>query len=170
MIKKLNIDERFEILKNVNSYRKEYEGRLQPMERLRPDKPATFISIGGGELGDLAITAAKRHYGGINGGIRTIAFDRYHGFPAQDSADYYEVFNMMDGDMLEKYIKKYVPNPNDPHAIYLEVEMIDTERTFKLSMEEGYKVMSTPYGPLICMDRHATKIMFNMLGLERVEW
>lgn len=170
MIKKLSVDERFEILKNVNSYRREYEGKLQPMERLRPDRPATFISIGGGELGDLAITAAKRHYGGINGGIKTVAFDRYHGFPAQDSADYYEVFNMMDGDMLEKYIKKYVPNPNDPHAIYLEVEMIDTERTFKLSMEEGYKVMSTPYGPLICMDRHATKIMFNMLGLERVEW
>ncbi|MEM0285957.1 MAG: ATP-grasp domain-containing protein [Candidatus Methanomethyliaceae archaeon] len=170
MVKKLTIEERYEILKNVNSYREEYEKKLQPIEKLRTDKPAIFISIGGGELGDLAITAAKRHFGGINGGIKTVAFDRYYGFPAQDTADFYEVFNMMDGNTLEKYIRKYVPNPEEHHAIYLEVEMIDTERTFKLSMEEGYKVMSTPYGPLICMDRHSTKLMFDMLKLERVEW
>jgi phosphoribosylglycinamide formyltransferase 2 len=170
MVKKLTEEERIKLLKNVNSYRREFEDRLSPLDGLRRDKPVTFISVGGGELGDLAVTAAKRIYGGLSGGIRTIAFDRYNGFPAQDSSDYYEIFDMKDGDALENYIRKYIPDPNEPHAIYLEVEMIDTERTFRLGMEEGYRVMSTPYGPLVCMDRHATKMMFDMLRLERVEW
>ncbi|MEM3366202.1 MAG: ATP-grasp domain-containing protein [Candidatus Methanomethyliaceae archaeon] len=170
MVKKLTEEERIELLNNIKSYRREFESKLSPLDGLKRDKPVTFISVGGGELGDLAITAAKRQYGGLPGGIRTVAFDRYNGFPAQDSSDYYEVFDMKDGDALEKYIRKYVPNPEEPHAIYLEVEMIDTERTFRLGMEEGYRVMSTPYGPLVCMDRHATKMMFDILRLERADW
>ncbi|MGC8935848.1 MAG: ATP-grasp domain-containing protein [Candidatus Methanomethylicaceae archaeon] len=170
MVKKLSEREREELLKNIEGFRKEFEGRLAPLGGLRRERPITFISVGGGELGDLAVTAARRVYGGLPGGIRTVAFDRYNGFPAQDASDYYEVFDMKDGDMLEKYIRKYLPDPEEPHAIYLEVEMIDTERTFRLGMEDGYRVMSTPYGPLVCMDRHATKMMFDMLRLERLDW
>ena len=170
MLKKLTEEERIELLNHIKSYRKEFESKLSPLDGLKREKPVTFISIGGGELGDLAVTAAKRHYGGLSGGLRTVTFDRYNGFPAQDSSDYYEVFDMKDGDALEKCIRKYVPNPEDPHAIYLEVEMIDTERTFRLGMEEGYRVTSTPYGPLVCMDRHATKMMFDLLQLERTDW
>lgn len=162
--------ERVQLIKEIDSMRKEVEGRLAPLDRLSPEDPATFISVGGGELGDLAITAAGRHYGGARGGIISVAFDKYHGFPAQDAADYSEVFNMMDGDQLEKMIKKYVPDPRAPHAIYLEVERIDTQRAYKLGMEEGYKIMSTPYGPLVCMDRHATKLMFERLGLKMAPW
>ena len=77
---------------------------------------------------------------------------------------------MLNGDLLEKNIKKYVPNPNQPHVIYLEIERIDTLRACQLGIREGYRVMSTPYGPLICMDRHLTKLMFDRLGLPRVEW
>lgn len=170
MVKRLDEEGRKELLRNIKSYRRDFEAKLSPLDGLVRDKPVTFISVGGGELGDLAVTAAKRHYGGLPGGIRTVSFDRYNGFPAQDSSDYYEVFDMKDGDALERYIRKYVPDPDEPHAIYLEVEMIDTERTFRLGMDEGYKVMSTPYGPLVCMDRHATKMMFDMLHLERVDW
>jgi phosphoribosylglycinamide formyltransferase 2 len=168
MIKRL--EERIELLKNIDSYRREFESKLHPIEELKPNEPVIFMSIGGGELGDLAITTAKRYFGGVLGGIKTVVFDRYYGFPAQDVSDYFEVFDIKNGDLLEKNIKKYIPNPNVPHAIYLEVEMIDITRTFKLGMEENYKVMSTPYGPLVCMDRHLTKMMFDKLGLERVPW
>ena len=34
----------------------------------------------------------------------------------------------------------------------------------RLGIEEGYRVASTPYGPLICMDRHLTKLMFDRLN------
>lgn len=167
---RMKVEERIRLIEQVPSYRSEVEKRLSPIESLEPSRPAVFISIGGGELGDLAITSAKRYFGGERGGIKMVAFDRYAGFPAQDVADNSECFDMMDGDMLEKAIKKYVPDPSIPHSIYLEIEKINTYRTFKLGMEEGYRVMSTPYGPLICMDRHATKLMFDELGLNRVEW
>jgi formate-dependent phosphoribosylglycinamide formyltransferase (GAR transformylase) len=73
-----------------------------------------------------------------------VTFDRYEGFPAQDAADASEVINMLDGDQLEKAIKKYVPSPDKPHAIYLEIERCDTMRVFKLGVEQRYKVVSTP--------------------------
>ncbi len=170
MVFKMSEKERAYLIKEIDSLRKEIEGRLVPLERISPGIPATFISVGGGELGDLATTAAGRRFGGARGGIVSVAFDKYHGFPAQDAADYSEVFDMMDGDQLEGKIKKYVPDPRAPHAIYLEVERIDTKRAYKLGMEEGYRVMSTPYGPLVCMDRHATKLMFDKLGLNMAPW
>jgi phosphoribosylglycinamide formyltransferase 2 len=77
---------------------------------------------------------------------------------------------MMNGDLLEERLRRHVPDPSVPHAIYLEVEKIDTYRAYRLGMEKGYRIMSTPYGPLVCMDRHATKLMFDRLGLERVDW
>ncbi len=166
---RMSPDERNDLLKNVPSYRKEAEGKLSPIDMLDPSRPAVFFSVGGGELGDLAVTAAKRYFGGSRGGLKTVAFDVYDGFPAQDAADYAEVFNMMDGERLERAIRKYVPDPSAPHAIYLEVEKINTYRAFQLGMK-GYRVMSTPYSPLVCMDRHATKIMFDALGLERADW
>ena len=76
----------------------------------------------------------------------------------------------MDGDLLEERIRKYIPDPSRPHAIYLEIEKADTRRACMLGVREGYRVMSTPYGPLICMDRHLTKLMFDRLGIPRVEW
>jgi len=167
---RMSPEERIRLMEQVPSYRSSIERRLSPIESLEPSRPAVFISVGGGELGDLAVTAAKRYFGGKDGGLKVVAFDRYNGFPAQDVADHYECFDMMNGDMLEKAIRKYVPDPSTPHSIYLEVEKINTYRAFKLGMEEGYKVMSTPYGPLICMDRHATKLMFDKLGLNKVEW
>ena len=164
------LEERLKLLKEAEEYRKEFESKLSPIQKLNPEKPVTFISVGGGELGDLTLTAAKRQLGGLGGGIKTVVFDRYEGFPAQDIADFYECFNMLDGTLLEKNIKKYVPDPNQPHVIYLEIERIDTVRACQLGIREGYRVMSTPYGPLICMDRHLTKLMFDKLNLPRVDW
>ncbi len=161
---------RLKLLKEAESFKKPFEERLRPLEFLSLRNPAVFISVGGGELGDLAITAAKRMLGGVNGGVKTVVFDRYEGFPAQDVADAYEVFDMLDGDRLEEAIRRHIPDPGEPHAIYLEIERVDTLRVCRLGIEEGYRVASTPYGPLICMDRHLTKLMFDRLSLPRVEW
>ncbi|MGQ9781371.1 MAG: ATP-grasp domain-containing protein [Nitrososphaeria archaeon] len=166
----MSLEERLETLKEAEEYRREFERNLHPCSELDPRKPFTFISVGGGELGDLAVTAAKRQLGGSKGGVMTVAFDVYEGFPAQDAADHTRVFNMMDGDELEKSIRKFVPDPSQPHAIYLEVEKADTARVCRLGVREGYKVMSTPYGPLICMDRYLTKLMFDKLKVPRVDW
>ena len=161
---------RLKFLEEAKAFKAEFERRLTPIEHLSPRNPAVFVSVGGGELGDLALTAAKRMFGGLNGGVRTVVFDRYEGFPAQDVADAYEVFDMLNGDRLEEAIRRHIPDPNEPHAIYLEIERVDTLRVCKLGIEAGYRVASTPYGPLICMDRHMTKLMFDKLGLPRVEW
>lgn len=163
-------EERLKLLGEAEAFKKEFEGKLTPVECLSPRSPAIFISVGGGELGDLALTAAKRLLGGLNGGVKTVVFDRYKGFPAQDAADAYEVFDMLDGDRLEEAIRRHIPDPNEPHAIYLEIERVDTLRVCRLGIEGGYRVASTPYGPLICMDRHMTKLMFDKLSLPRVEW
>ncbi|RLG07318.1 MAG: hypothetical protein DRN59_01455 [Thaumarchaeota archaeon] len=163
------IEERMRILEEAAEFRKEYESKLNPIESLSPEDPFTYISVGGGELGDLVVTAAKRELGGMGGGVRIVAFDRYEGFPAQDTADFSEVINMLDGDQLEKAVRKYVPDPSKPHAIYLEIERCDTMRVFKLGMN-GYRIISTPYGPLIGMDRLTTKLLFDKIGIPSVEW
>jgi len=165
-----SLEKKIKFLKSAEEYKKEFESKLFPVEELNPQKPIVFISIGGGELGDLTVTAAKRLLGGLGGGVKTVVFDRYEGFPAQDVADQYECFDMLNGDLLEKYIRKHVPNPDQPHVIYLEIEKINTLRACELGIKEGYRVMSTPYGPLICMDRHLTKLMFDRLNLPRVDW
>lgn len=164
------IEEREKIIEEAAQFKKEYESILEPIDELNPKRPFVYISIGGGELGDLVLTAAKRELGGINGGIMTVAIDRYEGFPAQDVADYYEIVDMLNGDALEKCIKKYIPDPKEPHAIYLEIERIDTLRMFKLGKTEGYRIVSTPYAPLIGMDRLGTKLLFEKVGVPVVEW
>jgi len=163
-------EERLNLLGEAEVFKREFEQKLTPIECLSPRSPTIFISVGGGELGDLALTAARRLLGGINGGVRTIAFDRYEGFPAQDVVDAYEVFDMLNGDRLEEAIRRHIPDPNEPHAIYLEIERVDTLRVCRLGIEGGYRVASTPYGPLICMNRHMTKLMFDRLKLPSVEW
>ncbi len=165
------LEDRLEILERAHSFKKEYEGRLGPLEGLEVERPFIYVSIGGGELGDLVLTAARRMLGGRNGGILTVAIDRYEGFPAQDVADHHEIVDMLDGEALEKCIRKYIPDPaNTPHAIYLEIERVDTVRMFKLGVEEGYNVVSTPYAPLIGMDRYCTKLLFEKVGAPAVEW
>jgi phosphoribosylglycinamide formyltransferase 2 len=164
------LKEGLRFLEEAREFKERFEAQLSPLEELSPSKPFTYLSIGGGELGDLVISAAKRLLGGQKGGIRTVVFDRYDGCPAQDVADSFEGFDMMKGDLLEAQVRKYIPKPSEPHAIYLEIEKIDTRRMCQLGIKDGYRVMSTPYGPLICMDRYLTKLMFDELRIPRLEW
>ncbi len=165
------LESRIRILDEASSFRREHEKKLEPIDKLDSRKPFVYISVGGGELGDLVLIAAKRILGGIGGGIKTIAIDRYEGFPAQDIADSYEIIDMLNGDLLEKAIRKYVRNPlEDKHAIYLEIERADTKRIFELGIKENYNIISTPYAPLIGMDRLSTKLLFEKVNIPMVDW
>lgn len=162
--------DRERLLEEAHEFGEKLDSSTSPTEHLDPRNPVTFISVGGGELGDLVVTAAKRIIGGVGGGVKTVVFDRYHGFPAQDSADYSEVFDLIDGDSLRKAIKKYVPDPSAPHVIFLEIERAATYTTFELGVKENFNVASTPYAPLIFMDRYLTKLLFDKLNLPSVNW
>lgn len=165
------IESRLEILEEAASFREKYESGLEPLTELNPRNLFIYMAIGGGELGDLALTAAKRILGGVNGGVKTVAIDRYHGFPAQDAADAYEIIDMLNGDLLEKAIRKYISDPSRiRHAIFLEIERADTMRIFRMGVNEGYNVVSTPYAPLVGMDRLSTKLLFDKIGVPGVEW
>ncbi len=164
------LERKLDLLKAAEEYKTRFEAGLSPIQELDPEKPVTFISVGGGELGDLVVTAAKRQLGGVGGGLRTVVFDRYEGCPAQDVADSFECFDMMNGALLEEKLRKHVPDPREPHVVYLEIEKANTSKAFEMGLTDGYRIMSTCYGPLICMDRYLTKLMFDYLKVPRVEW
>lgn len=165
------MERRLRLLEEAESYARELERELEPLEKLDPRRPYTFVSIGGGELGDLVLTAAKRVLGGPAGGVVTVALDRYEGFPAQDSADRYEVVDLLDGAALREAVRRHVPRPREqPHAVYVEIESANVDAVFRMGVEEGYNVVSTPYAPLVGTDRLATKLMFEKLGLPAVRW
>ncbi len=165
------IESREEILEEAMRYSGESEEKMEPLERMEPSKPFVYVSLGGGELGDLVLSAARRILGGMPAGIKTVAMDGYQWFPAQDSADEYEVVDMMDGGLLEAAIARHVGDPSsNRHALFLEVERVDTWRIFEMGIKRGYNVVSTPYAPLIGMDRLATKLLFRRLDVPATEW
>ncbi|MGB9733779.1 MAG: ATP-grasp domain-containing protein [Conexivisphaera sp.] len=166
----IGVEPRRSMVDEATSYARELEPRLEPLDHLDPGDPFIYVSVGGGELGDLVLTAAKRSLGGRGGGILTAAIDRYPGFPAQDVADAHAVLDMMNGDALESAISGFVGDPRRTrHAVFLEVEAVDTARVFDMS-RRGYNVVSTPYGPLIGMDRLASKLLISGLGVPAVDW
>lgn len=164
------LERKLDLLRAAGDYKARFEAGLSPVREMNPKRPATFVSVGGGELGDLVVTAAKRQLGGGGGGVRTVVFDRYEGCPAEDVADSFECFDMMNGALLEERLRKHVPDSREPHVIYLEIEKANTSKAFEMGLTHGYRVMSTCYGPLICMDRYLTKLMFDYLKVPRVDW
>lgn len=76
---------------------------------------ATILLLGSGELGREFVISAKRL------GCRVIACDSYEGAPAMQFADGYEVFSMLDADLLAAAIKKHKPD-----YIVPEIEAIRT--------------------------------------------
>ena len=60
-----------------------------------------ILLLGSGELGKEFVIAAKR------AGQYVVACDRYAGAPAMQVADECEVFNMLDGDALDKVVEKH---------------------------------------------------------------
>lgn len=80
-----------------------------------------ILLLGSGELGKEFVISAQRK------GQYIIACDSYAGAPAMQVADECEVFSMLDGDALERVVRKHQPD-----IIVPEIEAIRTERLYDL--------------------------------------
>ena len=78
---------------------------------------ATLMLLGAGELGKEVAIAAQRL------GLRVIAVDRYAGAPAMQVAHAFEVIDMLDGEALERAVRKHHPD-----IVIPEIEAIRTEK------------------------------------------
>lgn len=88
------------------------------------------MMLGSGELGKEVVIALQRL------GCTVIACDAYEGAPAMQVADGFEVFSMLDGDALERAVRKHSPD-----IIVPEVESIRTDKLYEF---EGEGIQVTP--------------------------
>ena len=88
-----------------------------------------ILLLGSGELGKEFVISAQRK------GQYIIACDSYAGAPAMQVADECEVFSMLDGDALERVVRKHQPD-----IIVPEIEAIRTERLYDFE-KEGIQVV-----------------------------
>ena len=118
-----------------------------------------ILLLGSGELGKEFVIAAKRK------GIYVVACDRYAGAPAMQVADEYEVFSMLDGDVLEAVVRKHQPD-----IIVPEIEAIRTERLFQFE-EEGIQVVPSARAVNYTMNRRAIRdLAARELGLRTAKY
>jgi len=101
--------------------------------------------LGSGELGKEFIISAQRL------GIHTIAVDNYKNAPAMQVADDFEVLNMLNGEALEKAVKKHKPT-----IIVPEVESIRTSKLFDFE-KQGIQVVPTSFAADVTMDREKVR-------------
>ena len=83
-----------------------------------------ILLLGSGELGKEFVISAQRK------GQHIIACDSYAGAPAMQVADECEVFDMLNGEELERIVKKHQPD-----IIVPEIEAIRTERLYDFEKE-----------------------------------
>lgn len=104
-----------------------------------------IMLLGSGELGKEFAIAAKR------AGAYVIACDKYAGAPAMQMADEHEVFDMLDGDLLEAAVKKHHPD-----IIVPEIEAIRTERLFEFE-KQGIQIVPSARAVNYTMNRRAIR-------------
>ena len=104
-----------------------------------------ILLLGSGELGKEFVIAAKR------AGQYVIACDRYANAPAMQVADESEVFNMLDGEALDRIVEKHYPD-----IIVPEIEAIRTERLFDYE-KEGIQVVPSARAVNYTMNRKAIR-------------
>lgn len=115
--------------------------------------------LGSGELGKEFVIAAKR------AGLYVVACDRYDNAPAMQVADEREVFSMLDGDALEKAVRKHHPD-----IIVPEIEAIRTERLFDFE-KEGIQVVPSARAVNYTMNRRAIRDLASKeLGLRTAKY
>lgn len=118
-----------------------------------------ILLLGSGELGKEFVIAAKR------AGQYVVACDRYAGAPAMQVADECEVFNMLDGDALDKVVEKHMPD-----IIVPEIEAIRTERLFGFE-ERGIQVVPSARAVNFTMNRKAIRdLAAKELGLKTAKY
>lgn len=118
-----------------------------------------ILLLGSGELGKEFVIAAKR------AGQYVIACDRYANAPAMQVADECEVFNMLDGDALDRVVEKHYPD-----IIVPEIEAIRTERLFDYE-NEGIQVVPSARAVNFTMNRKAIRdLAAKDLGLRTAKY
>lgn len=118
-----------------------------------------ILLLGSGELGKEFVIAAKRK------GQYVVACDRYEHAPAMQVADESEVFNMLDGDMLEAAVNKHCPD-----IIVPEIEAIRTERLFDFE-KKGIQVVPSAKAVNYTMNRRAIRDLASReLGLRTARY
>lgn len=118
-----------------------------------------ILLLGSGELGKEFVIAAKRT------GQYVIACDRYANAPAMQVADECEVFSMLDGDALDKVVRKHRPD-----IIVPEIEAIRTERLFDFE-KEGIQVVPSARAVNYTMNRRAIRdLAAKELGLRTAKY
>lgn len=112
-----------------------------------PLKPNSIriLLLGSGELGrEVAIEAMRL-------GVEVVACDRYENAPAQQIAHRAYTFNMRDGKMIRKIVKR-----KKPDFIVPEIEAIATDELVKLE-KEGWRVIPTARAVRLTMDRRGIR-------------
>ncbi|MEY4615287.1 MAG: hypothetical protein RJB66_247 [Pseudomonadota bacterium] len=104
-----------------------------------------IMLLGSGELGKEFVISAKRL------GQYVIAVDRYEGAPAMQVADTYEVIDMLDGDEIDRLVKKHKPD-----LIVPEIEAIRTEKLLELE-NKGFTIIPTAEAAHLTMNRDAIR-------------
>ena len=97
--------------------------------------------LGSGELGKEVVIALQRL------GCAVIACDAYEGAPAMQVADGFEVFSMLDGDALERAVRKHSPD-----IIVPEVESIRTDKLYEFE-QAGIQVTPSAKAANFTMNR-----------------
>lgn len=118
-----------------------------------------ILLLGSGELGKEFVIAAKRL------GQHVVACDSYPGAPAMQVADECEVFSMLDGEALEKAVRKHQPD-----LIVPEIEAIRTERLYEFE-QEGIQVVPSARAVNYTMNRKAIRdLAAKELGLKTARY
>ena len=104
-----------------------------------------ILLLGSGELGKEFVISAQRK------GQHIIACDSYAGAPAMQVADEFEVFDMLNGEELERVVKKHRPD-----IIVPEIEAIRTERLYDFE-KEGIQVVPSARAVNFTMNRKAIR-------------
>lgn len=102
---------------------------------------AKILLLGSGELGREFVISAKRL------GCHVVACDSYEGAPAMQVADAFEVFSMLDADLLRAAIHRHRPN-----FIVPEVEAIRTEVLAEVEAD-GMTVVPSARATMMTMNR-----------------
>lgn len=104
-----------------------------------------ILLLGSGELGKEFVIACQRL------GQHVIAVDNYFNAPAMQVSNEFEVINMLDGEELDKIVKKH-----NPDIIVPEVESIRTERLYEYE-NNGIQVVPSAKAANYTMNRKSIR-------------
>tara|TARA_B100001758_G_C18398396_1_gene607407 strand:+ start:366 stop:1523 length:1158 start_codon:yes stop_codon:yes gene_type:complete len=118
-----------------------------------------ILLLGSGELGKEFVIACQRL------GQYIIAVDNYINAPAMQVSNECEVINMLDGDALDKIVKKH-----NPDIIVPEVESIRTERFYDYE-KNGVQVVPSAKAANFTMNRKAIRdLAVNDLNIKTAKY